>query len=207
MSVERFEPILEVLGWSIHFHKSKTTKSLEDVERDIGRIWAPGASVREDERGVYIVDLADATGETRDILDMWYDLFLYLQDNVEVWKTHPGTVKLNYFDTEGNLQTIEERSPSHDLEDAVASLIEEAGGKFEERKKREQSTWLYCVECGDQLEVEQTGVNVRVGDWIGYFRADLYMCPGCGYQLLTGFGKEIVVAEEDMPEMDFDLRE
>ena len=49
---------------------------------------------------------------------------------------------------------------------------------------------IVCPECGEIMEVKKNGVVVRMRNYLGYFRADLYECPICGKQVLTNFGSE-----------------
>lgn len=48
-----------------------------------------------------------------------------------------------------------------------------------------------CVPCMVQYKPLKNGVIVQVGDFYLY-AADLYQCPECGVQQLTGFSREPV---------------
>jgi len=50
---------------------------------------------------------------------------------------------------------------------------------------------IICVNCGDQMKVKKMGVTVRFEYYAGYFRGDLYYCPKCGYEVISGLGAEI----------------
>ena len=59
---------------------------------------------------------------------------------------------------------------------------------------------LVCVTCQRFLKIKKKNVSVEegmpngVGGWQGYklWCADLYECPDCGFQLITGFGRKAV---------------
>ena len=61
---------------------------------------------------------------------------------------------------------------------------------------------LLCAKCGEVLECKKNGVKVRYGYYSGYFHADLFECPKCGYKVLTGFSEEIFDPEAAV---DFDF--
>lgn len=52
---------------------------------------------------------------------------------------------------------------------------------------------LLCSKCGKEMSCVKNGVNVALGGArldrsSGVCRADLYICGGCGAEILTGFG-------------------
>lgn len=59
---------------------------------------------------------------------------------------------------------------------------------------------LVCVGCRRFLKIKKNDVSVEegmpngTGGWQPYklWCADLYECPGCGFELITGFGREAV---------------
>ena len=61
---------------------------------------------------------------------------------------------------------------------------------------------IICAKCGSILKCKKNGVTVRYGYYAGYFRGDLYYCPNCGYEIITGLSKEIFDPEFN-PEYDF----
>lgn len=56
---------------------------------------------------------------------------------------------------------------------------------------------LVCLPCRLFYRAKKTGINIEegrpVGDgtWAPYklFKADLYACPGCGHEVVSGFGR------------------
>ena len=64
---------------------------------------------------------------------------------------------------------------------------------------------MICVKCGSILKCRKNGVAVRYGYYAGYFMGDLYYCPNCGYEIITGLGTEIFDPEFN-PEYDFSER-
>ena len=62
---------------------------------------------------------------------------------------------------------------------------------------------LVCPDCGEIMQAKKNGVVVKMKYYAGYFRADLYECPKCGKQVLTGFGSEYFNHEGDV---DFDFK-
>ena len=50
---------------------------------------------------------------------------------------------------------------------------------------------IFCVKCGKIMKVKKMGVTLRYGYYAGYFRGDLYKCPNCGHEVITGLGSEI----------------
>jgi len=130
-------PVLEVVGWSFHVPKEATHLTDDEIQIGVNSRWPGGAGVvieRRPDGEIYIINLGEVVGAVDEILDAWYDLFLFMNDNFSIWKTYPGRMKLHYFDSEGNIQTIDEPNPRADMEDAIAELLEEAGRKFEECK-------------------------------------------------------------------------
>ena len=61
-----------------------------------------------------------------------------------------------------------------------------------------------CALCGELLVVKKNGVKVRFGKYLGYFMADLWECPTCGYQFLELANEEVFKPDE---EVDFDFSE
>lgn len=49
---------------------------------------------------------------------------------------------------------------------------------------------LICLECGVEMRPEKIGVVVKVPGYNGFFKADIWKCPVCGKEVLTGFGSE-----------------
>ncbi|MGB9615015.1 MAG: hypothetical protein ACPL3B_05905 [Fervidobacterium sp.] len=166
-SIETFEPILEVENWAFHFPEHATHLTQEELETGFNSIWPTGATLTVDTRpegNVYILMLEYYADTPDRILDAWYNLYLYLVDNISVWKTYPGKLTLHYYDSAGELQTIEESSPRADLEEAVAELLEEAGKKFEETVR--------CVICGD-VATEYVGNEPMCKDCAEEYRETL----------------------------------
>ena len=64
---------------------------------------------------------------------------------------------------------------------------------------------IMCVDCGEMMMVKRTGVKVRYGYYRGYFHADLYVCPKCGKEVITGFGSKEVY--DPKVEVDYDFGE
>ena len=48
---------------------------------------------------------------------------------------------------------------------------------------------MLCPDCGVLLKCKKNGVTVRYGYYSGHFHADLYECPECGKQIITGFAE------------------
>ena len=63
---------------------------------------------------------------------------------------------------------------------------------------------IICPECGEIMQVKKNGVVVKMKNYSGFFRADLFQCPKCGKQILAGFGSEYFDHEG---KVDFDFRE
>ena len=61
---------------------------------------------------------------------------------------------------------------------------------------------LICLECGEYMRVEKNGVVVKLPNYSGYFRADVWVCPRCGRRILTGFVSEFF---DYNGEVDIDL--
>ena len=68
---------------------------------------------------------------------------------------------------------------------------------------------ILCKKCSDRLgkavfyKCVRLGVKVRYGYYNGCFRADLWECPVCGHQIVTGFS-----SQEDLDGVpDYDYRE
>ncbi|DBA34676.1 TPA_asm: hypothetical protein vir519_00011 [Caudoviricetes sp. vir519] len=54
---------------------------------------------------------------------------------------------------------------------------------------------IICPKCGKDLKVTRKGVTVKLGEHRGMYNADLLGCPGCGNEVLAGFGGEIFPAD------------
>ncbi len=63
---------------------------------------------------------------------------------------------------------------------------------------------ILCAKCGKMMKVIKNGVTVRYGLYQGYFRADLYECPQCGIQVISGLSDEIFDPDK---EVDYDFSE
>ena len=59
-----------------------------------------------------------------------------------------------------------------------------------------------CAICGELLKVKKNGVKVRYGKYLGFFMADLWECPVCGYQFLELADREIFKPDA---EVDYDF--
>ncbi len=57
--------------------------------------------------------------------------------------------------------------------------------------------------CGKFMKCEKTGVTVRLNPYIGYFKADLFKCPTCNNEVMTGFSKEII--DDRYNNIDYDF--
>jgi len=75
-----------------------------------------------------------------------------------------------------------------------------------------------CVKCEREMELKEMGVLVEEhrGQDLPYkiWEADLRECPGCGFQILAGFGRDRIVEhyEEEFyaqlkPKVQFHIRE
>lgn len=60
-----------------------------------------------------------------------------------------------------------------------------------------------CAKCGKDLIFEESGVTVKIGNYLGYFLANLYTCETCGYSILTGFSTEIIQPKAHHIDYDF----
>ena len=69
---------------------------------------------------------------------------------------------------------------------------------------------MICKSCSDEegvavfFEPVLNGVKVRYGKYTGYFHADLYRCPRCGREIITGFGDAEVF--DGVPDYDYGER-
>ena len=63
---------------------------------------------------------------------------------------------------------------------------------------------LVCSDCGEIMQAKKNGVVVKMKNYSGFFRADLFQCQKCGKQILAGFGSEYFNHEG---KVDFDFRE
>jgi len=70
---------------------------------------------------------------------------------------------------------------------------------------------MICVDCSESegraifMKLKKSGVKIRYGYYGGYFRADLWECPRCRVQIITGFG-DTEVFDPDA-EVDYDFSE
>jgi hypothetical protein len=117
--------------------KEATHLTDNEIQINVNSLWPGGAGVvieRRPDGEIYIINLGEYIGAVDVILDAWYNLFLFMNDNFDIWKTYPGRIKLHFFDSEGNIQTIDEPNPEADMEVAIGRLLSKAGKKFEECK-------------------------------------------------------------------------
>lgn len=56
---------------------------------------------------------------------------------------------------------------------------------------------MVCVECGKIMRCKKSGIVVKINQYIGNFKADLYECEDCGHEILTRFSKENIGNETD----------
>ena len=57
---------------------------------------------------------------------------------------------------------------------------------------------MFCVRCGRVLECVKNGVEVKVNHG-AYAHADLYRCPSCGFEIVTGLGSYYPEPETNNP--------
>lgn len=63
---------------------------------------------------------------------------------------------------------------------------------------------MVCPDCGEILRVVKNGIIVKMRWYNGYFSADLYECPVCGKQVISGFGDEFF---GNIKDVDYDFTE
>jgi len=62
---------------------------------------------------------------------------------------------------------------------------------------------IMCAQCGTFLKVKQMGIKVRYGYYSGFFYADLYYCPNCGIEVISGFAEQEIFDPEAAVDYDF----
>lgn len=59
-----------------------------------------------------------------------------------------------------------------------------------------------CVRCGELLEILRVGLKVRVGQYLGYFMGDLWVCPSCHYEIIELADAEVL---DESAVVDYDF--